>query len=609
MGGLAGLIDFAGPVDRAAADRMGEALRHRGPDGQGAFDDDGVSLRHRLRRVMPTRSREPVVTDDLVVLMDGWLFEHERVALEVGQDPTGHPDVHTLVAAWRRWGAELGRHVEGEYAAAIWDRTARTLTLLRDRLGTRPLYWCRAGSRVGFASDLPALLQGGVVEPSLAREHIAEYLAFQAVHAPRTLVRDVHQVEPAHWLMLDADGVRSKAWWAPTYRKAPRSELERVQELQEAVDHAVARRVPQGVDAGILLSGGLGSAAIATAAKKRFLELPTFTVSFDDDPTPESPFAGRVARLLDLDHHEVTVGSDALAQTLNDTVLALGHPIGHPAAVLQLALARAAREHVRVVLSGDGGAELFGGRMLDAAHRQLRAAKAWSRLPRVARRPLARLLRGRAPQQRGDAVGPLALGLGGADLFDEAQRRAIMSDPGLVRPSVRQDVLAPWYRDLDTDPLNTVLHGALRSSLQAVAIPRADRTAAAAGLDVRYPLLDAAVVEAAMALPGEAKLRRVGGALHTRWPLRAMLSGALPPALLNRPRRGLPTPLGAWLAGPGRLLMESRLRLLKEDAFGLFDRNGLDGLRREVTQSNPAGIRLWALIILDTWLRQTLKRG
>lgn len=607
MGGMAGLIDFGGPVDRAAADRMQSALRHRGPDGEGAFDDDGVALRHRLRRVLPGSSREPVVTDDLVVLMDGWLFEHERVALEVGQDPTGHTDVSTLVAAWRRWGAELGRHVEGEYAAAIWDRTSRTLTLLRDRMGTRPLYWCRRGGRVAFASDLPALLESEVVPRTLAREHVAEYLSFQTVHAPRTLVRDVQQVEPASWLMIDADGVRSAPWWVPRYRETGHGAA--VEALQGAVERSVARRVPEGVDAGLLLSGGLGSAVIATAAKNRFLELPTFTVSFDDDPNPESPFAGRVARLLDLEHHEVTVGSEALAESVNEAVDALGHPIGHPAAMLQLALARAARTRARVVLSGDGGAELFGGRSLGAVHRQLQAARAWSRLPRAARRPLARLLGDRAPAGRGDQVGPLALGLGGADLFDERQRRTVLSDAGLVRPKVRQDVLAPWYEGLEADPLNTVLHGAMRSSLQGVAIPLADRTGAAAGLDVRYPLLDAAVVDAALAMPGTDKLQKVGGALHTRWPLRAMLAGALPPALLNRPRRGLPTPLGAWLAGPGRLLMESRLRLLKEDPFGLFDPAGLDGLRREVTRSNPAGLRLWALILLDAWLRRTLERA
>jgi len=605
MGGIAGIVDWTQQVDPEQADAMAVILTPRGPDGSGAFDAPDASLRYRQRRIVPAPAQQPVVADDVVLLMDGWLYDHERLALAVGHDPTGESDAHTLLAAWRRWGAELGRHVEGEYAAAVWDRRAKVLTLLRDRLGTRPLYWARAGSAVVFASEVPAILASGRIQARLAREHLAEYLSFQAVHAPRTLLRGVRQVEPASWLMADTHETRSSTWWSPSYKAADHPEGERVEALQAALEEAVVRRVPDGVDAGILLSGGLGSTALAAAAKARFLELPTFTVSFDDDPNPESPFAGRVATLLDLEHHEITVGTRRLAEDFVPTVRALGHPVGHPSAVLQLALARAARERVRLVLSGDGGAELFGGRELGQVARQLRAARLWSRLPRVARAPLSRLLR-RAPRSRADALGVLALGIGGSQLFDAEQRARLLADPSLVRPDVRQEVLEPWYRDLDADPLNTALHGALRSTLQEGALVRADRTAAAAGLDVRFPLLDDAVVDAAMALPGEAKLRRVGGGLHTRWPLRAMLTGALPPPLLNRPRRGLPRPLGAWLAGPGRLFMEARLRLLKENPWDLYRPEGIDELKRNVAHSNPAGLRLWALFLFDAWLRRTV---
>jgi len=605
MGGIAGIVDWSEPVSREAADAMAVILSSRGPDGAGSFDAPDARLRYRQRAVVPCHVQQPVVADDVVVLMDGWLYDHERIALAVGHDPTGQCDAHTLLAAWRRWGAELGRHLEGEYAAAVWDRRAKVLTLLRDRLGTRPLFWARVGSKLVFASEVPAVLASGEVPARLARDHVAEYLSFQSVHAPRTLLEGVYQVEPAHWLMADPTGHRTQPWWRPSYRPSSRPEAERIEALEAAVAQSVARRVPDGVEAGILLSGGLGSAAIASAAKARFLELPTFTVSFHDDPNPESPFAGRVANLLDLEHHEITVGTQQLAEDFVPTVRALGHPVGHPGAVLQLALARAARDRVRLVLSGDGGAELFGGRELGAVSRRLQAARVWSRLPRLARAPLSRLLR-RGGKSPADALGVLALGIGGSHLFDTADRELLLADPTLVRPDVRQEVLEPWYRDLDADPLNTALHGAVRSTLQEGALVRADRTAAAAGLDVRFPLLDASVVDAAMALPGEAKLRRVGGALHTRWPLRAMLSGALPPALLNRPRRGLPLPMGAWLAGPGRLFMEARLRLLKENPWGLYRIEGLDRLKAEVTHSDPAGRRLWSLFLFDAWLRRTV---
>jgi asparagine synthase (glutamine-hydrolysing) len=369
-----------------------------------------------------------------------------------------------------------------------------------------------------------------------------------------------------------------------------------VEQLQAAVDGAVRKRVPRQVETGVLLSGGLGSTAIAAAARHMQLALPAFTVSFADDEFPEAPFAGRVARLLGVEHHQVTVGTSELASTFDDLVAALGQPVGHPGGLLQIPLAKAARERVRIVLSGDGGEELFGGRMLDGLGRALQGGRWIERAPALLRRWIRQ-----DPVAGADRV--LALGIGGADLFSATERARLLRDPALVRPEVRREVLAPFYRGLDTDPVNTALHGFLRSSLVASALTRADRTGSFSGLDVRMPLLDREVVEAAAALPGSVKLARVGGAMHTRWPLKSLLGGVLPAALLDRPKRGLPTPLGSWLAGPGRLFMEDRVRRLREDPLGLWRPEAIDELRRDATRSNAAGNRLWSLFLLDAWLR------
>ena len=180
----------------------------------------------------------------------------------------------------------------------------------------------------------------------------------------------------------------------------------------------------------------------------------------------ELPFAGRVARLLGLEHHELTVGSAEVAAAFEPTVRALGHPIGNPTAILQGLLARRARERVRVVLSGDGGPELFGGRMLDRFQRQLRALKATRMLPKGGRRVLGRLLghRGGVLTTEADRLA-LEQGIGGANLFSTEERRAVLADAAWVRPSVRQDVLGLFHTNLDTDPINTALHGFLRSWL------------------------------------------------------------------------------------------------------------------------------------------------
>lgn len=616
MGGLAGAINFRGDApDPEVVARMSERQAHRGSDGSGSWRHNGACFAHQLRRVVPTPSKQPYVAKDLVVMLDGWIYDHQEVSRAAGGDASDPVDTHSIAEAWNRWGPEFPEHVEGEYAAAIWERESRTLTLVRDRLGVRPLFWARKGDRFAFASELPALREVPWVSDDFAVDHLSEYLSFQVVHAPRTLLREVYQVEPAHWLRVSADELKTRRYWrlqyAPPGTPRPR-EGDVIDGLQEAVARAVRRRVPSGIDTALYLSGGLGSTVIAAAARDRFLTLPSFSIAFADDPHPEAPFAGRVAGLLGLEHHDVLIGTPEMAAGFRPAVAALGHPIGNPASISQLALAKSAAERAKVVLSGDGGEELFGGRWLSRLGRGLRVASSFSRLPGSLRRPLSKVL-GRSRTGRSVSTPPesyvLDLGIGGSDLFSAEERRRLLCDDRWIRPDVRQDVLRPFLSGLSTDPVNLALHGYLRSWLSEGDLARADRTSSAMGIDVRFPLLDREVLERAAALPGTFKLRRVGGSLHTRWPLRAMLSGVLPTPLLNRPKRGMPKPLDNWLAGPGRLFMEDRLSWLKRNPRGLFRPEALDDLKRGLGRSSGAGIRLWALFILDEWLRGETEAG
>lgn len=607
MGGLAGIVHFDETApEREHLDRMSARLAHRGPDGDGIFAEGGVALAHRRRAVVPTRSRQPLIDPSVVVLLDGWLYDHLKIALEAGDERTHLTDVQALALAWKRWGTSLVNHLDGSFAAAIWDRHDKTLHLVRDRMGVRPLYWVRRGARFAFASELPALLAVPWVERDLDLTALSEYLSFRVVHAPRTLLRSVKQVEPSHWLRVRQQQLDARRYWAipyaPTGERSPKHTVHTAQ-LQELLDESVRRRLSDGAPAALYLSGGLGSTAIAASARKLMRNLPSYTIAFADDPNPESPFAGRVARLLGLDHHDILIGTADLAGAFDRTVAALGHPIGSPAAVLQLLLAEHVGQHARVVLSGDGGEELFGGRMLDSAIRGLRRTEAVQRLPAALRGPAARVLtRHRDAADEVELFG-LAREIGGSNLFTRADREALLRDPATTRPLVRHEVLVRFYEEVDTDPINAILHAFLRSWLQAESLPRADRTAAAAGLDVRFPLMDRSVVEAAAALPGPAKVGRSGGSLRTRWPLRALLHGVIPAPLVNRPKRGLPAPLDAWLAGPGRLFMEKRVNQLiaRRD---LFRPQAIYDLRQRVAREPGAGMRLWSLFILDAWLDQ-----
>ncbi len=588
---------------------MAARLAHRGPDGSGRWAEGPAALAHRMRKVAPTSSVQPLITPDAVVMLDGWIYDHLDVLQRAGGAPVGPdvPDTVALLSAWRAWGVELAAELDGEFSAAIWDRRQERLVLARGRMGTRPLFFTRKGQRTAFASELPALLTLPWVSRDIAPEQLAEYLEFQVIHSPRTLLRDVRQVEPAHTLVVDRGGERYRQYWQirwadPDARQL--ADVDLLDGLQEAVDRAVARRVPPGAATGVYLSGGLGSTAVAVAARARFLTVPTFTVSFADDPNPESPFAGRVARLLGLENRELVVGTADLAAAFEPTVAALGGPIGHPAAMLQLLLARDARSRVRVVLSGDGGDELFGGRFLDRLVQGLGVARVIARMPG----PLRRMAEGALGRTSwGRFAGPVAswlpaLGVGGMGLFPTQERALLLRDPALVRPTVTEDVLGPLFAGVDTDPVNSAIHGVMRSALVESTLARADRTAAASGLEVRFPLLDRTVIERVAALPGALKIRRVGGTLHTRWVLRSLVSGAIPQALANRPQRGMPVPLDAWLAGPGRLFLEDRFARLKRDPFGLWRTGRLDELRAAAARPGPASRQLWSLFLLDAWM-------
>lgn len=599
MAGIAGIVHLRGePVERADLLRLSAALAHRGQASESLFEEGAARLVQRSRRPGVAVAS----SDRAALVLDGRLPRAEPGA--------ALSDGGRLLAALDQDGAKGLANVDGTFAFAAWDRKAGTLVLGRDAFGTRPLFWARRGGLVAFASEIPALLALPWVARDIATEHLAEYLSFRYVHAPRTLLRDVLAVPPGHVVRFEAGGPRYQRWWAPVWASPgarPPPARETAQRVDAALRRAVGRLQHDG-PVGVLLSGGLDSSAILFHARGAARSPIAFTVSLASDPADESPFAGRVARMMEVEHRLVRLDGQAIVDELEAATARMGQPLPTAAAALQSLLYQAAGGEVGVLLSGDGGDEVLGGRSIEQIAVRVRAARVIDRLPpgvRAAARALARAS-GRGDLAAGAEHYGFTQRLGGSSVFDRAAREALLRDPGLVRPGQRRALLEPLYREVESDPINEILHVWQRGWLPEDSLARSDRMAAGAGLEVRYPLLERELVALCASLPGEAKVRpRLIGS-GTKWPLRQAMEGRLPEGILRRPKRALPAPLDHWLRTEGVSFLRERTSRLISEPDGLFRESEVRRMVGDhLTGTGNHGIKLWTLILFDAW-RQTL---
>jgi asparagine synthase (glutamine-hydrolysing) len=614
LGGLAGIIHFRGDPPRGAEiEAMSEAVAHRGPDNRGVWMEGGAALAQRRLSMTRGGRRQPVTHDHLTLIMDGRLYEVDGLKADLdaaGIQPVTDGAADLLLGAWRLWGSDTFRRVLGDFAVAVWDARDRVLWLARDHVGIRPLYYARAGDRFALASDVRALLTLPWVSRELAYEEVAEYLAFRYTHAPRTLLRDVRQLPAGHLARVDATGTRILRWWTPRFCApgAPMpSDEESVDQLEAALTRSVERHLAADHPAGIQLSGGTDSSVITAVAARLQPGIPAYTVSFASGPADEAALGGRIAELLGAEHRVVRVTQDDFEGAFDKVCAIMGQPVPSPAAIPQYLLCRAARDDVRVMLSGYGGDQVLGGPSVVRVLQELRGASAVSHLPPV----LVHKARGALGPRLGAYLSPperygLSRRIGGSDVFDEDARAALLRDPAHVRPGMRQGILEPLYNEVVADPLNTVMHVYFRGWLAEDSLVRSDRVSMAVALEVRYPLLDDEVVTLCNSWPGRAKIKRRRMRWQGKWPGKLLLERAgLPEQLIWRPKRGLPQQLHAWLRGEGERFLWDRVDAICDDPLGVFRPEAVRELAAAHARGDANyGPQLWTLIFFDQWRRQ-----
>ena len=597
MGAIAGIIHLEGASPpRDQVQQLGHNLGHRGPDDKGLHAEPRAVFAHRRTRFTHQDPSEPLVTQRYVVVMDGRPY---------------NGGVDALARSWAREGAACLDEVDGPFAVAIWDRETESLVLARDALGRRPVFFAQKGTRLAFASETGPLLGLPWVSRELALDHLSEYLSFRYVHAPRTLLRDVSALPPGHLLRFDKRGLRMERWhrtrWAEPGAAVP-DPLEAERRIDSLLRRSVQKRLQGDLPKALLLSGGLDSSSILRHTRELGVSLPCVTVARSGERVDESSLAARVATVLDAEHHVLRIDDTDIVDALPEASRAMGQPLPTAAAVLQLLLFRQIRPDARVLLSGDGGDEVLGGRGMARLAVLVRRSQAVGSLPG----PFRRLVRRGARKAKmwnlaasGDHFGQ-DRNVGGSRVFNSTERIALLRDPGLVRPGIRRTVLEPGYQEVSADPLNGMLAAWQRGWLPEDGLARSDRMAGALGMEVRFPMLDEALRAAAAALPGHAKVRPLrNGNFETKAPLRAALRRVLPSRLVDRPKRSLPNPLDHWLRNSGSDYLRHVVDALAEDPDGLFVPSVVRELERDHREGKRNhGLRLWTLALFWEWKRQ-----
>jgi len=616
MCGIAGVLGRTDADDRRRrVGRMTRALTHRGPDDEGFFDDEGVSLGFRRLSVIDLETGEQPILDEersLAIVLNGEIYNFHELRQDL--EARGHRfrstgDVEVVLHLWAEEGPECLRRLNGMFALAVWDGRRHELYLARDRFGIKPLYLCRDGNQLAFASELRSLRAGGFPKaPRLDELQLLHYLAYGYLSPEGAPIEGVQSLPPGTILTVDSDGRE----WLDIYWKPPAPEASStvprrvVARLRDALEDSVKRQLVADVPVGVFLSGGLDSSTVSALARRQVSgPLQTFSVGFEGpDAVSELPAAREIADFLGSDHHELMMDPGEVARDLEQIIDGLDTPLADPTAIPTWYMSKLAREQVTVALSGEGADEIFGG------YARQRYDVALDRIGEVGRKllPTAMLLAGRKPSTRFERRLRMRPGLerqldwGRVFSCDEIER--LVETPSVNEAAVHgsyAELGRRWHAWAEVDPVNGRLEADRCTFLPGDLLPKVDRMSMAHSLEVRVPYLDNEVVDLVLTLPGRLKqnLRR------DKILLREVASGLLPKAGSLRRKRGFEVPIGAWLRGPLRPALTDLLSPSHLEGSGVLRASEVSRLVEEhLAGGCDHGRALWSLMVLARWFER-----
>jgi len=623
MCGIAGIITPGVPVQREVLARMVGAMSHRGPDGESLWGEEDVALGMRRLAIVDVQGGAQPLRNEartVHVVFNGEIYNHEELRAELqarGHRFRSRTDGEVIPHLYEELGPEFARRLNGIFAIALWDEQSRTLILARDQLGVKPLYLHRTGSQLRFASEIKALLQDPAVPRQLDLTALDEHLTCRFTPAPRTLIAGVEKLEPATVLVWREGTANKQRYWNP--RPAIRQDMsfdEAAEELREQLRRSVHRQMMSDRPIGVMLSGGVDSAAIVALMAERSSQVKTFTVGFEGGgDADETGLARETAELFGTEHHELIVGHGDFAAELPAVIEMLEEPVATSSALGFRQVSRLAREHVPVLLSGQGADELLGG--------YWRYIGEWIagialRLPRPlpsALAPLARasdrvrsarLERGLRALRYPDVLERF---MNIYAVFTEEQKRELYG-PELAAQCLANghSAAAERFEQLrrevpDSDSLNQMMYVDTRLWLPDDLLLVGDKMSMAESVEMRVPFLDPELVELVESLPSSYKIRRG----RRKAVEKAALTPILPRKIVHRKERGFVTPVDRWLRTDMKAFADELL--LSDDAFStqLFSREAVRLLlRRHQVGEFDHTRQIFCLLSFELWARRFL---
>lgn len=623
MCGIAGIIDITSTPERGLIERMNRIMHHRGPDGEGYYLDGPVALGHRRLSIIDlSGGKQPLSNEDgtVWITFNGEVYNFQELRnelIEKGHRFASRSDTETIVHAWEEYGEACVDRFRGMFAFAVWDQRKKQLFAARDRLGKKPFYYWCDGKRFLFASEIKAILQDERVQRELDPAALADYLTYHYIPFPGTIFKGIRKLEPGHWISVGMDGstglsVSTQKYWDISY--APDDSLTEAQwceALREKLREAVRIRLISEVPLGAFLSGGIDSSTVvALMSQVQSAPVKTFSIGFKEEDFSETVYARQIAERFGCEHHEFVVEPDAI-EVLPKLAWEFDEPFADSSAVPTYYVSKLAREHVTVILSGDGGDETFAG------YRRYGWAQDMCRhdwLPS----PLKKTLFGLPGRLLPDGVkGKGTLLHLSKDPFERYAGLNTFGEPPYLDRVLSADMRSAIGRELpdframkhffdakaSSDYLTRIQYVDTKVYLAEDILTKVDRASMLCSLETRAPLLDHEVVELAARMPSSLKLH--GG--ETKYILKKSMEGILPDDILYRRKMGFGVPLVHWFKKDLTAYAHDLLLSREARQRGIFNPAEVETLLATHQKSGrDLSARIWALLFFEQWCRNWL---